>query len=176
MVDKEIKNIALIGFMATGKTSVGMELARSLDLNFIDLDEAIEKKEAKTISQIFKLDGEKHFRDLEKKSLEEVAHLEDLVISCGGGVCLDPENIRKLKKKNKIILLEASLEDIIERTSKDKTRPLLGDGDKKKAIQYLMNKRRGLYLNSADIIINTSGKDICQVRDEIIKRLEGEKD
>lgn len=171
-----VNNIAIIGFMATGKSSVGLELAKSLELKFIDIDEHIEANQRKPISQIFKDHGEEYFRGLESELIKEISQSQGVVISCGGGICLNPENIKTLGKKNKVILLEASADDIIERTKNDRTRPLLGDKDKKKAIEYLMNKRRKQYLKSADIVIDTSGKDIATIRDEIVMRLEAEAD
>lgn len=168
---KTAGNIAIIGFMATGKTSLARELASYLGLRSLDIDNLIEERENREISQIFKQDGEGYFRRLEKEIVKELSLLEGVVISCGGGVCLDPENIKNLRKKNKIVLLEASVEDILARTKRDKGRPLLNRLDKKEAVTRLMADRKDQYRDAADIIIDTSGKRIREVRDEIIKEL-----
>lgn len=169
--EKIAGNIAIIGFMATGKTSLAKELAGYLGLRSVDIDNLIEERENREISQIFKQEGEGYFRRLEKETVKELSHLEGVVISCGGGVCLDPENIENLRKKNKIVLLEASVEDILARTKRDKGRPLLNRLDKKEAVTRLMADRKDQYRDAADIIIDTSGKRIREVRDEIIKEL-----
>ncbi len=174
MVNKKYLNIAIIGFMATGKTSLGKELSKKLNINFIDTDDLIEKKMKMTITDIFEKYGEKHFREIEKISVEEVSKLEKTLISFGGGVCLDPENIETIRKTSLVILLEARPDTILERTVNDKTRPLLEK--KKKNIEKVMNKRKDSYYKAADIIIDTNNKSIIKIRDEIIgKLIEGEK-
>lgn len=167
MVEEKDKNIVLIGFMATGKTSIGKKISKSLDREFIDTDKLIEEKMAKTIPEIFEEHGEKYFRGLEKETIKQVSQLKNIVISCGGGVPLDPENIVNLRKNGKIFLLQADPQTILERTSKNKNRPLLDGNNSLETIERIMNVRKNIYLQAADTLIDTRGKSVSCLRDEI---------
>lgn len=171
MVKEEKKNIALVGFMATGKTTIAKKLARSLGMEFIDIDRAIEEKMGMKISYIFEKHGEDYFRQIEKNIVEETSKLENMVISCGGGVCLDSENIVNLKKKGKVVLLEADVETVLQRVSLNNNRPLLKDKKDVESIKDIMDRRKDSYHRAADIIVDTSKKSISQVRDEILREL-----
>ncbi|MGO1468460.1 MAG: shikimate kinase [Tissierella sp.] len=166
---KEKNNIALVGFMATGKTTTGKELANSLGMKLIDIDKFIEEKMDMNIAEIFSKYGQAHFRKIEKEAIEEITKLQDTIISCGGGVCLDPQNIVNIKEKCTVVLLEANPDIILDRTKSDKNRPLLKSTSKE--IKELMEARRDSYHKSADIVIDTSGKSVSSVRDEIIKKI-----
>lgn len=171
LVEKQALNISIIGFMATGKTSVGKKLSEKLNLEFIDIDKLIEEKTNMTIAKIFKENGEAYFRQIEKETIEEVMNLKNLVISCGGGVCLDPENIKNIRGKSKVILLEADPETIIKRTENDETRPLLKDRKEKSEIKKIMEMRKDSYYKAADIIIDTNNKSVSDIVGEIIKKI-----
>lgn len=126
-------NIALIGFMATGKTAVGKLLAQKLGKKFIELDAVIEKKAGMSIPDIFRRDGEIRFRELEIEAVRDVSAAKNNVIACGGGVVLNTINIDRLKKESVIICLEASPSVILRRTSRDKdNRPLLNVTDRER--------------------------------------------
>lgn len=168
---KEMSNIAVIGFMATGKTTISKELSENLNMEFIDVDKFIEEKTKMTISEIFEKHGEEYFREIEKKSLEGISSLENMVISCGGGVCLNPENIINIRKNSLVILLEADPETIIKRIERDESRPLLRDKKNKEDIKRIMDSRKDSYYKAADIIIDTNNKSILNIRDEIIKKI-----
>jgi len=124
-------SIALIGFMGTGKTAVGRLLADKLGKRFVETDELVAKRAGKSISEIFEQGGEGFFRELEHDVIKDVAELENLVISCGGGAVLNKANVNRLKKNCVVILLTASPEVIQERTSNESGRPLLLDSDKR---------------------------------------------
>ena len=117
-------NIILIGFMGSGKTTVGRELSKELDKPFIDMDEEIEKMENITISEIFKINGEKYFRDIETNFLKSFKDT-DSIISTGGGVILKEENTKLLKQLGKIIFLHADINHILNNLKEDDSRPLL---------------------------------------------------
>ena len=123
------KNIVLIGFMGTGKSSVGKLLAKKLNFQFIDTDEMIESKTNTSINDIFELHGETYFRELEKVVIDELKTSKNTVISTGGGVVLDNENVNKLASIGTIICLKSSPQVIFERTSLFKNRPLLSGND-----------------------------------------------
>lgn len=164
-------NIVIIGFMATGKTTLGKELSKSLGMKFLDADKIIEEKVEMTIPEIFGKHGEEYFRLVEKETIKDISKSQDKIVSCGGGVCLDPENIRNIKKMGKVILLEADPETISGRIKNDISRPLLKDKDKIEEIKKIMDERRDSYHKSADIIIDTSGKSVFNIIDEILRKL-----
>lgn len=162
------KNIALIGFMGSGKTAVGKKLAQRLKLKFVDLDSLIEQREKKPITQIFSQNGEPYFRKIEKEMVKEVSGLEGLVIACGGGVVLDNENLDNLKKSGSVIYLKATLEVIFKRTKGYKHRPLLNVEEPEKKIGELLKFREPLYLKAGHTI-DTSCLDVEGVVEEILK-------
>lgn len=165
-------NIALIGFMGTGKTTVGRILARGLNKEFIELDGIIEKNAGKSIPEIFHDDGEIRFRELEIDAVSEVAKKKNTVIACGGGVVLNSINIDRLKKESVIICLAASPSVILRRTSDDEFgRPLLNVADRTQQIKSLLKIRRPFYRQAADIMVNTSGLSINGVKDKILELL-----
>jgi shikimate kinase len=166
-----MKNVVLTGFMAAGKNAVGRQLAQELSLEFVDTDNIIEKKEGITITHIFKKSGEEHFRKLEKKVIRKVAQGRNQVISTGGGVVLDQENISNLKKNGVIICLWASPEAIRDRTKKETHRPLLQGVNREKRIRELLDYRKPFYEKSADYIIDTSHLTVEEIVEKILKYL-----
>ena len=162
-------NIALIGFMGTGKTAVGKVLAEKLDKQFIELDALIEQRAGKTIPEIFQQDGEIAFRELEIEATRDAAEKENTVIACGGGVVLNQINIERLRRKSVIVYLTASPEAIMERTSSDKNeRPLLVAEDKAAEVGRLLKFRQPFYERAADITVDTSGLDVREVAEKTI--------
>ncbi|MDD4875679.1 MAG: shikimate kinase [Dehalococcoidales bacterium] len=165
-------NIALIGFMGTGKTTVGKVLARKLGMNFIELDSLIEQKAGKSIPDIFIQDGEIVFREYEIEVIKEIFSSKNQVIACGGGVVLNKINIDRLRQHSKIVCLTASVAVILKRVSGDGgARPLLDADDKTLEIQNLLNFRKPFYDRAADITITTSKMKINNVAEKIISKL-----
>jgi shikimate kinase len=162
--------IILIGFMGVGKTSVGKELAKRLEVDFIDTDCEIEKIVNKDIPEIFKNYGEKYFRKLETKVLKDLIQHNDIIISTGGGIITSEENREILKNEEKIIFLDASTETIIEHLSKEvHKRPLLKDSENLyKRIDELMSMRYNKYKEVCDISIDVNGKNIDEVISQIL--------
>jgi len=156
--------------MGTGKTSVGRQLAKEKGLNFVDLDELIEFKEQRRIVDIFAKDGEAYFRKIEKKALKQVATQKKFVVACGGGVVLDKDNIRLMKKTGMMVCLHATAEDILRRVSTNKDRPLLNVGKPKKRIELLLKMRAPYYIQ-ADKTIDTSNFSVEQVVKKISRIL-----
>lgn len=152
--------------MGTGKTSVGKELARNNKRQFIDLDELIELKEKRRICDIFAKEGEPYFRSIEKKVLKEVSREKKFIVACGGGIVIDKENIRLMKKTGLIICLTATPEVIFKRVSGCKHRPKLNVAQPKKQIEFLL-KLRSSYYAQADKTINTSGISVKEVVDRL---------
>jgi len=168
-------SIALIGFMATGKTAVGTALAKRLNKQFVELDRDIEGKAGKSIPEIFEQDGEIRFRELEIEITKETAGKRDLVIACGGGVVLNWINIARLKLEATIIYLTASPDVVMKRALHDgETRPLLSVPDKENKVRELLDFRRPFYERAADITVDTSELGIDEVVNKIIEKLENE--
>lgn len=166
-----MKNIYLVGFMATGKTSVGIELAKRLKKKFFDLDDLIEQQQSMRIVDIFKEKGEPYFRKIEKKVIKEVSQKSDLIIGCGGGAVVDAENLSILKESGLVICLKADIDTILKRSSGSEQRPLLNVKDPGSRIRDLLNKREPFY-NKSDHIIDTIDLDVGAVAEKIISILE----
>jgi shikimate kinase len=162
------KNIVLIGFMGTGKSSVGMRLAHKLNMQFIDMDREIERITGLSISNIFKLHGELRFRSEEKLLSGKLACQSGLVIATGGGVVLEQENINALSQNGILICLEASAQEIFERVNRRKgTRPLLKKNLHLKDVEDMLQARESFYAQ-ANYRVNTSHKSPEQVTNEIV--------
>lgn len=166
-----MENIALVGFMAVGKSAVGRNLARRLRRRFVDLDALIEKTEGCKIREIFARQGEAYFRGLEKKMLNEVLARPGQVIATGGGIVMDEENLRLLQEKSRLVGLTASTEALLSRVGRNSKRPLLKGGDVRARVEELLRERQGRYAQ-AEITIDTSGLTIDQVVDKVIFALE----
>ena len=163
--------LILIGPMAAGKSTVGKRLARRLDLNFIDLDEEIEKAAGVSISWIFDVEGEKIFRRRESKELIKSLKSDKCVIATGGGVILTKEN-RNLLKKGTVIYLEISIQTQLERTLNDKIRPLLqGEKNREQTLRELKEIRDPLFKECANITIKEAKNGHNETVDEIIDKL-----
>lgn len=162
------ENIALIGMMGSGKTTVGKSLSNALSMMFADTDELIEYTYA-PITNLFSLFGEEGFRKYEKRVISSVSEYKDACIATGGGVVLDEENMENLKKNYTIIYLRATKETILKRT-KGSDRPLL-QGNAKENIAKILSEREPKYLKYADIIVDTDRKSVNKITKEIIKKL-----
>lgn len=154
--------------MGTGKTSVGCLLAKKKKWHFVDLDEHIELSQQRRIADIFAKDGEPYFRMIEKKALKEVASQKEFVVACGGGIVLDKDNIKLMKKSGILICLSASAKEIFKRVSVNANRPLLNAANPRKRIELLL-KMRAPYYMQADKIIDTSCLSIKEVVEKISK-------
>lgn len=163
-------NLVLIGFMGTGKTSLGRKLAKVLNKDFIDTDLEIEKITGLTIPLIFKKHGQIRFRSEEKLMVKKVAQRNNCVISTGGGVVLEPENIKALKETGWIIRLTASPEVIFKRVAKRSDRPLLYKNKSVAYIEKLINQREAYY-QCADLTLDTSQTQSEELINQVIQFL-----
>jgi shikimate kinase len=158
--------------MGTGKTAVGQALAKRLNRQFIEVDSKIEQMAGKSISDIFKDNGEIYFRELEIGAIKQAAAGKKQVIACGGGVVLNTINIDRLRETGVIINLVASAQIILQRTAGNAgSRPLLDVQQPAERIRELLKFRKPFYDKAADLIINTSKLNIDTVADKIIDRL-----
>ena len=163
-----MRNIVLVGFMGTGKTAAGRKLAKILDMRYVNTDDLIETKEGRAINEIFAKDGEGYFRKVERGIIKEVSDSENSVIATGGGVVLNSENIENLKKNGILICLNSTAEEILERTKNCTHRPLLNVPSPVETIKKLLEKRKPYYAK-ADYTIDTAGKTIKEIVNEIIE-------
>ena len=138
-------NVILVGFMGTGKSATGLVLARKLKYRLVDMDGVIERRAGKKISRIFAEDGEKEFRQYERVLVQELAGRRGLVVAAGGGVVLNPDNIRDFSRTGVVVCLRASPEAILRRVCGHAHRPLLEEGDKRQRIVDLLEQRQPLY-------------------------------
>lgn len=166
-----MKNIFLIGFMGTGKSTVAACLSNDYGMEIVEMDQMIVEKEGMSIPDIFAQKGESHFRDAETNILIEIQSKENAVVSCGGGVVLREKNVEEMKKSGKIVLLNAKPETILERVKDDDNRPLLQGNMNVEYIRNMMEQRRPKYESVADFIIQTDGKAIDVICKEIFERI-----
>ena len=162
-----MENIYLVGFMGTGKTAVGKILAKKLGKEFVEMDALIEEKQGSKIVDIFTKQGEAYFRSLEKTLLGSLSEREDLVISCGGGLICDQENLKLLKETGVVFALTASVSTIYQRTKEHSHRPILNVADPQEKIKQLLKERAPCYAQ-AQHSIDTDGLCPEEIADKII--------
>jgi shikimate kinase len=165
-------NIFLIGFMGAGKSTIARALQRELDFPLIEMDERIVEEQGMSINDIFEKYGEERFRDIESELVKTIAAEEPSIVSCGGGVVVRPGNRRKMKESGRIVLLTATPETVYERVKNSDDRPILNGNMNVDYIAGLMEKRRALYEEAADITVATDGKTRTDIVQEILDRLE----
>lgn len=163
-----MNHIILIGFMGAGKSSAGRLLAEEGRLSFVDTDELIEARERTSISRIFAKRGEPYFRDLETETLKELKkETRRLVIAVGGGLPMREENRRLLKELGTVVYLQADVDTLAARLDGDTTRPKLQGGPLREKIETLMRAREETYLQTAQKVLNTTGKSLIQTVKEM---------
>ena len=162
-------NIFIVGPMGSGKSTVGKIISDELFMNFFDTDEEIETRTGASIDWIFDLEGEEGFRKRESAILTEMVEKNSIVLSTGGGIILSEENRELLSSRGTVFYLATPIYVQIERTSKDKDRPLLKDGDPEEILTKLHNNRQNLYESVADHVVDTENKSSQEVASEIVK-------
>lgn len=165
------QNVFLIGPVGAGKSTIGRQLANELKLEFVDSDREIEQRCGVDIDWIFDIEGEEGFRNREQEILIELAKRQNIVLATGGGVIIRPENRTLLSSRGKVVYLQASIEQQLERTSKDKKRPLLQVSNKTEKLKELMKFRAPLYDEIADITIETTDTTVRNVVQKITNLL-----
>lgn len=163
-----MQNLYLIGFMGTGKSTVAKVFQEDYHMKLLEMDEEIVRQEKRPISEIFATDGEAYFRELETDLVRKIQAGSKQIVSCGGGTVLRPENVAMMKKSGKVVLLRAKAETILERVKSSSDRPLLNGNMNVEYIAGLMEKRRAIYENAADLVIDTDGKSAYEICKEIM--------
>jgi len=167
---QKTKNVSLIGFMGAGKSLIGKELAKRLNWKYVDIDDLIESKAGKTIPDIFRGEGEDSFRQIESQILKEIIKKNHFVISCGGGIVLKNENRIILKENSLCIWLFSTIEKSLNRIKKG-SRPLLETENPLRVAQRIFDKRKGLYTQTADIIVNSENKSVKNIVEKIYEEI-----
>lgn len=160
--------------MGTGKTAVGKELSRMLDMKIIDIDAEIEENQQMSINEIFSTHGETYFRDIEAQTIRAFAREDRCIIATGGGAVLRDENMDILRQSGTIFCLNATPETILERTSRSSDRPLLNVDNPLAKIREMLEYRRPFY-ETAGIMVDTNDKTPLQIAEEIVEILKCKK-
>lgn len=160
-------NVFLVGPMGSGKTAVGRQLSRRLQLDFVDADDEIERRTGVDIPYIFDKEGEAGFRLREREVIDELTARSHVVVATGGGAVLDAGTRAHLRARGQVVYLRASVKQQLTRTRRSAKRPLLNNADPRETLERLMNDRAPLYEDVADICVNTDGRKVRTVVDEI---------
>ena len=164
-------SLFLTGPMGAGKSTIGRQLSRQLRMVFYDSDREIENRTGVDIPLIFELEGEQGFRKRERLVIDELTSLTNIVLATGGGAILDADNRKHLAERGLVIYLHASVNQQLARTKHDRNRPLLQTDDPRQRLEDLMRVRDPLYREIADLVIDTDGKRVMAVVNQIIRKL-----
>ena len=157
--------------MGAGKSAVGRQLARMLHLNFMDSDDEIESRTGVDIAFVFEKEGEEGFRKREAKVIDDLSKIDGIVLATGGGAVVDPKNRSHLGARGFVVYLHTTVDQQLIRTQKGRERPLLENGDRKKILDDLMTERDAFYREIADLVIETDGRKVKAVANEVVERL-----
>jgi shikimate kinase len=165
---KHLRNIFLIGPMGAGKSAVGRYLARTLHLSFVDSDDEIESRTGVDIPFIFEKEGEEGFRKREAVVIDDLSKMDGVVLATGGGAIVDPGSRSRLGGRGFVVYLFTTVDQQVLRTEKGRERPLLENRDPRETLQDLLDKRDPMYREIADLVVETDGRKVKSVADEII--------
>jgi len=165
-------SLFLVGPMGAGKSTIGRQLARELRRDFMDSDREIEERTGADIPLIFDLEGEAGFREREKAVIDELTQQPNLVLATGGGAVTRLENRRHLSGRGTVIYLHTTVDQQLSRTYRDRNRPLLQTENPRARLESLMTEREPLYREMADLVVNTDGRSVRDVVQEITHILE----
>ena len=164
-------SLFLTGPMGAGKSTIGRQLSKQLRMTFYDSDREIENRTGVDIPLIFELEGEQGFRKRERLVIDELTSLPDIVLATGGGAILDADNRKHMAERGLVIYLHASVNQQLARTKHDRNRPLLQTDNPRQRLDDLMRLRDPLYREIADLVIDTDGKRVMAVVNQIIRKL-----
>src|SRR3954468_20221731 len=149
-------NLYLVGFMGTGKSTVGRQVAKQLGFRFLDSDHEIERVEGKAVSRIFADDGEPRFRELERVFIEQGHPADRCVVACGGGLVVPPGMLDLLRSRGIVICMHAPIDTILKRTMHTNHRPLLQVDDRERRLRDLYAQREAIYRNTGTMVLTDS--------------------
>lgn len=161
-------NLYLVGFMGTGKTTVGRAVGQKIGFTVLDSDHEIERQQGRAISDIFARDGEPAFRALEREFIAGGHPAERTLVACGGGLVVQPGMLELLQERGVVVCLHASLETILERTARHRNRPLLDVADPAERIRTLYAAREPIYKRSGTVIL-TDSRPLHDIASHVIR-------
>jgi len=164
-------NVFLVGPMGSGKSAVGRQLAQRLALEFIDSDEEIEARTGVDISYIFEREGEAGFRSREAEVIDALTRREGVLVSTGGGAILDAGTRERLRARGRVVYLRTSVDQQLARTRRSNDRPLLNNDDPRGTLERLFEQRAPLYAEVAEIVVDTDGRKVKTVVDQVCRQL-----
>ena len=164
-------NVFLVGPMGSGKSAVGRQLARRLGLDFVDSDDEIEARTGVDIPYIFEREGEAGFRHREAEVIDELSQRDNVLIATGGGAVLDPASRARLRERGRVVYLRTSVDQQLARTRRSETRPLLNNPDPRGTLAGLLAVRAPLYAEVAEITVDTDGRKVKSVVEQICRHL-----
>lgn len=167
-----MRNIMLIGFMGTGKSTVAAYMNQVYGMDVVEMDEVLAEREQMSIPEIFDQYGEEYFRNRETELVQELQGEENKIVSCGGGVVLREQNVAEMKKAGVIVLLTALPETILERVKDDENRPLLRGNKNVAFIEKMLEDRGPKYRAAADVVVATDRKDAAAICREIMEKVQ----
>lgn len=157
--------------MGAGKSAVGRYLARTLHLSFVDSDDEIESRTGVDIAFIFEKEGEQGFRKREAAVIDGLSKIDGVVLATGGGAVVDPENRSRLGGRGYVVYLYTSVDEQVSRTQRGRKRPMLENDNPRGTLEELLAKRDPLYREIADLIVETDGRKVKSVANEIIEQI-----
>lgn len=161
-------SLFLVGPMGAGKSTIGRQLAKALSSVFLDSDKEVEERTGVDIPLVFELEGEAGFRARERAVIDELTQRPGIVLATGGGAVLDPDNRRHLHERGQVIYLETSVDQQLARTARDRHRPLLQTEDPRARLEELMRMREPLYREVAHHVVETDGRRVREVVEDIL--------
>jgi shikimate kinase len=165
------ERVFLIGPMGVGKSTIGRHLAALMQKEFLDSDQEIERRTGASVSLIFEIEGEDGFRRREASVIEELSQRSNLVLATGGGAVLAEDNRRALRARGVIIYLHAPIDILVQRTVRDRGRPLLQSGDRRQKLEDIMKAREPIYRDIAHLVVQTELRPPQSVAREILGKL-----
>lgn len=171
-IEYDERNVYLVGLMGAGKTTIGKALARRLAYGFVDSDHEIESRTGVSLPTIFEIEGEEGFRKREVKVIDDLTQRQGIVLATGGGAVIARENRNALAGRGAVVFLQTSIEQQVERTRRDKRRPLLQNDDPKTTLEDLARARETLYLEIADFVVSTDRGSVKAVAKDIVDMLQ----